>query len=117
MFGWVLFVSLVLIVINAVFVAAEFALIAAPKPSLERASSSGDRMATHVLGVIKSALRQDRYVATAQLGITLASLGLGMYGEHQLAGVFESWIGGTLSPRARATSRSCRCASTRSAAR
>lgn len=97
----VLTASLVFIVLNAVFVAAEFALIASPRPTLERHSSSGDRLATQVLDVLRSPFRQDQYIATAQLGITLASLGLGMYGEHRLAGLIEEVIGGRLSDAAR----------------
>jgi CBS domain containing-hemolysin-like protein len=90
----ILLVSTAFIAMNAVFVAAEFALIAAPRTSLEQKASAGDRGARQVLDVITSSARQDRYIATAQLGITLASLGLGMYGEHALAEVIEGWIGG-----------------------
>ena len=92
----VLLVSLALVVMNAVFVAAEFALIATPRTSQEKKSSEGDRGALNVLGVLTSPVRQDRYIATAQLGITLASLGLGMYGEHALAEIIEAWIGGAV---------------------
>ena len=77
--------SLAFVLLNALFVAAEFALIGASRMTLERMSGGGDRLARHVLRVVSTPRRQDRYLATAQLGITLASLGLGMFGEHALA--------------------------------
>jgi CBS domain containing-hemolysin-like protein len=89
----------VLVVLNGLFVAAEFAIIGVSKTSVEAAAGRGDTGAGRLLRVLRSPQQVDRFIATAQLGITLSSLGLGMYGEHVLAvwieghltGVQESW--------------------------
>jgi CBS domain containing-hemolysin-like protein len=83
-----------LVLLNGFFVAAEFAIVGAPRASIEHQASRGSMLARRVARVLESAARQDRYIATTQVGISVASLGLGMYGEHVLA----EWIAHLLAP-------------------
>ena len=83
--GIILLVIAAFLLINALYVAAEFALVGAPKTAIEHRANQGDRMSQRLNRLMDSSHEQDRYIATAQIGITVASLGLGMFGEHGLA--------------------------------
>ena len=79
-------IILVLVIVNGVFVAAEFSLLGARASRLTELARNGNGAAQGLIRVLESAANKDRYIAVAQLGITLASIGLGMYGEHEVAG-------------------------------
>lgn len=76
----------VLVLLNGFFVASEFALVSVRRSRVDELVSQGKRGALSV----RSAVRDlDRYIAGTQVGITLASLGLGWIGEPALAHLIE----------------------------
>ncbi|MDY7104810.1 MAG: hemolysin family protein [Actinomycetota bacterium] len=88
-------VIVLLVAVNGVFVAAEFALVGARRSRLQALADDGSRVARWLVDVFDRPTGKDGYIAVAQLGITLASIGLGMYGEPAVAswlyGPFEDW--------------------------
>lgn len=85
-------VILLLVMVNALFVAAEFAIVSVPRTTVESRAQKGDRLSRIVLSILRDGRRRDRYIATAQFGISIASLLLGMYGEHALAAWIDSGL-------------------------
>ncbi|HEU5040588.1 MAG TPA: hemolysin family protein [Gemmatimonadales bacterium] len=77
----------VLVLANAFFVAAEFALVGARRTRLDEMARAGDGKARLARRAVQSL---DRYISSTQLGITLASLGLGWIGEPALAHVIDA---------------------------
>jgi magnesium and cobalt exporter, CNNM family len=80
-----------LIAVNGVFVAAEFALVRSRRSKIEQLASEGSRGASTVLEELD---RIDEYLSACQLGITMASIGIGFLGEPAVAELIEPIFGG-----------------------
>ncbi|KXK00709.1 MAG: CBS/transporter domain-containing protein [Acidobacteria bacterium OLB17] len=81
-----------LVFANGFFVASEFALVAVRKSRIEAQAADGDRAAKRLLDMLE---HLNAYISATQLGITLASLGLGWVGEPAVARLIEpllQWI-------------------------
>jgi CBS domain containing-hemolysin-like protein len=75
-----------LVLANGFFVAAEFSIVTVRKTRIDQMIAEGHRSARAVRRAISA---PDRYIAATQLGITMASLGLGWLAEPALASMFE----------------------------
>jgi putative hemolysin len=75
----------VLILINAIYVAAEFAAVGVRRSRIRQLATEGNPFASWLLPVIESPAALDRYIAACQIGITLSSLILGAYGQATIA--------------------------------
>jgi CBS domain containing-hemolysin-like protein len=84
--GLQLFAALLLVALNGLFVAAEFAFVKIRTSKVEEMVQEGKTSA----GIVKEAIGNlDGYLAVCQLGITIASLGLGALGEPAIATLIE----------------------------
>src|SRR5437763_14848671 len=82
--------TLLLVLVNAFFVVAEYALVRSRRARLEAMAEEG-------LSGARLALTQSKrigdYLAACQVGITMASIGIGALGEPGIAHLFEHAFG------------------------
>src|SRR6476619_4715462 len=97
---WRLAGVLALVAANGLFVAAEFAIVTVRKTRIDQLIAEGRRSAR---AVRRAVTRPDRHIAATQLGITMASLGLGWIGEPALASIIEPEFAFLPTPVAAAT--------------
>jgi CBS domain containing-hemolysin-like protein len=84
--AWRLAVLFLLVGLNGFFVAAEFSLVSVRRTRIEQLVADGNVLARVVARAMDD---PNRFISAAQLGITMASLGLGWVGEPALARLLE----------------------------
>jgi CBS domain containing-hemolysin-like protein len=82
---------LLLVAANGFFVAAEFALVGVRSSRIETLANQGSRTAKRLMQLLQNL---NAYLSACQLGITLASLGLGWIGEPAIAEVLKGPLAG-----------------------
>ena len=80
-----IFIVVALILINAVYVGAEFAAVSVRRSRIQALADDGHPLAAWLLPLIESPAALDRYIAACQIGITLSSLVLGAYAQRTIA--------------------------------
>lgn len=86
-------VILVMVAVNALYVAAEFATVGSRRSRVQEAAENGNRAARDLLDILRDPKRLDTYVAACQVGITLSSLVAGSYGQAQLTPLLTPYFG------------------------
>jgi CBS domain containing-hemolysin-like protein len=74
-----------LLLVNALYVAAEFAAVSVRRSRLHQLKEDGNPLAAWLLPIVESPAALDRYIAACQIGITISSLVLGAYAQATIA--------------------------------
>lgn len=82
-----------LIAVNALYVAGEFAAVTVPRVRIRALADEGHAGARRLQPLVETPKALDRYIAGCQIGITLSSLLLGAYGQRSLAPVLTPAFG------------------------
>jgi CBS domain containing-hemolysin-like protein len=90
MIALLLVAVIVLVLLNAFFVAAEFALVRSRKAHLQQDADEGQKGSATAVAMMDDL---SRYLSAAQVGITLTSLGLGFLGEPAIGRLIENLFG------------------------
>ncbi|MFN2182501.1 MAG: CNNM domain-containing protein, partial [Anaerolineae bacterium] len=90
----ILLVVFSMIFINALYVAGEFSSVSARKTRITQLAEEGNSLAKTLLPILQDSHKLDNYIAASQVGITLSSIVLGIYGERQIAPIIAPWIAG-----------------------
>ncbi len=86
-------VILVMVSVNALYVAAEFATVGSRRSRVQESAAGGSVGARRLLVILKDPKLLDNYVAACQIGITLSSLVAGAYGQAALTPLLEPFFG------------------------
>lgn len=86
-------IIIVMLALNALYVAAEFATVGARKSRIQADAESGSKSAKTLFKIVSDPKALDNYVATCQVGITLSSLVAGIIGQARLTPIFEPFFG------------------------
>src|SRR5215831_10988202 len=87
---WYLFLAIFCVLLNAFFVVAEFAMVKVRSTRLETLQKEGSLFSRWAYKIVQDL---NNYLSATQLGVTLASLGLGWLGEPAFAKLLQPLLG------------------------
>ncbi|GHG06803.1 hemolysin [Deinococcus piscis] len=88
-----LLILLLMVAINALYVAAEFATVSSRRSRVQEMAENGNAAAADLSVILRDSQKLDTYVAACQIGITLSSLVAGAFGQSRLSPLLTPYLG------------------------
>ncbi len=84
---------MIMLALNALYVAAEFATVGSRKSRIQSAAQGGNKAAERLFEIVRDPVALDNYVATCQVGITISSLVAGAFAQARITPALEGLFG------------------------